>query len=87
MFTRHLKMRFLKQREILNLKDEDIDVILDLSKSLGESDIEGQKAVFSLTIEDMKKQIKISESILKKNLKMYRCLGFSVGAVIVILLI
>ncbi|ANP69770.1 stage III sporulation protein SpoAB [Clostridium tyrobutyricum] len=81
------KNAFLKQREILNLKDEDIDVILDLSKSLGESDIEGQKAVFSLTIEDMKKQIKISESILKKNLKMYRCLGFSVGAVIVILLI
>lgn len=81
------KSAFLNKREMFSLKDEDIEIILDLSKSLGESDIEGQKAVFSLTIENMKKQISISESILKKNLKMYRCLGFSMGAVIVILLI
>jgi stage III sporulation protein AB len=71
----------------LNLTLDDINVILDLSKTLGESDIEGQNNMFSLTIENLKKQIKISEEFMKKNIKMYRYLGFSFGAVLVIALI
>ncbi|MBA5850621.1 stage III sporulation protein SpoAB [Clostridium sp. cel8] len=78
---------FADNRDIFNLKDEDISIILDFSKSLGESDLEGQKSIFSLTIENLKKQIDMSEVILKKNIKMYRYLGFSLGAVVVILLI
>ncbi|MCT8976037.1 stage III sporulation protein SpoIIIAB [Clostridium sp. CX1] len=78
---------FIKKREDLNLKREDINVILDLSKTLGESDIEGQQKMFALTLENIKKQLKISEELMSKNLKMYRYLGFSFGAMLVIILI
>ncbi|WP_446899353.1 stage III sporulation protein SpoIIIAB [Clostridium sp. LBM24168] len=81
------KYVFFNRRDILSLKNEDIDIILDFSKSLGESDIDGQKGVFYLVIESLKKQIDGSEIILKKNMKMYRFLGFSAGAVVIILLI
>jgi len=74
-------------KDKLYLDDDDINVILDLSKTLGESDIQGQNSMFSLTIANLKKQIKISEEFMNKNIKMYRYLGFSFGAVLVIALI
>ena len=78
-------MNLMKNRIYLN--PDDINVILDLSKSLGESDIDGQNSIFSLTMANIKKQIKISEDFMNKNIKMYRYLGFSFGAMIVIALI
>ena len=78
-------MNLIKNRIYLNA--DDINVILDLSKTLGESDIEGQVNIFSLTLTNLKKQIKISEDYMNKNIRMYRYLGFSFGAVIVIVLI
>ena len=78
-------MNLIKNRIYLN--SDDINVILDLSKTLGESDIEGQISIFSLTLANLKKQIKISEDYMNKNIKMYRYLGFSFGATIVIVLI
>jgi stage III sporulation protein AB len=78
-------MNLIKNR--LSITLDDINVILDLSKTLGESDIEGQNNMFSLTIENLKKQINISEEFMKKNIKMYRYLGFSFGAMLVIALI
>ena len=75
----------VKSRLYLNY--DDINVILDLSKTLGESDIEGQNSIFILTIANLKKQIKTSEEFMNKNLKMYRYLGFSFGAMLVIALI
>ena len=77
-------MNLIKSRIYLNF--DDINVILDLSKSLGESDIDGQNSIFSLTIANIKKQINISEEAMNKNVKMYRYLGFSFGAMIVIAL-
>jgi stage III sporulation protein AB len=71
----------------LYLNSDDINVILDLTKTLGESDIQGQSSIFSLTISNLKKQIKISEEFMNKNIKMYRYLGFSFGAMLVIALI
>lgn len=71
----------------LNLNNEDIDILLDLSKSLGESDISGQAKVFKLTIQNCKKQIVSAEEIKNKCMKMYRTLGFCIGAMIVIVLI
>ena len=59
-----------------------MNVILDLTKTLGESDIQGQSSIFSLTISNLKKQIKISEEFMNKNIKMYRYLGFSFGAML-----
>ncbi|MBU3176339.1 stage III sporulation protein SpoAB [Clostridium estertheticum] len=74
-------------KEKLYINSDDINVILDLSKTLGESDIQGQNSMFSLTIANLKKQITISEEYMNKNIKMYRCLGFSFGAFLVIVLI
>ena len=71
----------------LNINKEDINVILDLSKSLGESDIEGHKKIFSLAKINLKKRINIAEDSMTKNVKMYRYLGFSLGAMLVIVLI
>lgn len=76
-----------KQKDNLSLKKEDTTVILDLAKTLGESDIGGQQRMFSLTLENLKKQIKSSESLMNKNVKMYRYLGFSLGAMLVIILV
>ncbi|MHC6179442.1 stage III sporulation protein SpoIIIAB [Clostridium sp. JNZ X4-2] len=76
---------FKDKRDNLSLKNEDINAVLDLSKTLGESDIDGQKRMFSLTLDNIKNQIEVSKILMSKNLKMYRCLGFSLGAVIVII--
>jgi stage III sporulation protein AB len=76
-----------KNKDKLYLNNEDIEIILDLTKSLGESDIDGQNNIFSLTLSNLKKQIKIAEMLKNKNLKMYRYLGFTIGAMMVIILI
>lgn len=81
------KYAFDETKKDNNLKVQDINTILDLAKSLGESDINGQVTMFSLTIENIKKLIKEAEITMKKNVKMYRYLGFCIGAVIVIMLI
>lgn len=78
---------FEKNKSNLNVKIEDIDIILDLAKTLGQSDVEGQKKIFSLTVDSLKKQIAAADSLMIKNMKMYRYLGFSMGAAIVIMLI
>lgn len=81
------KKCLIDQTNYLNLNLEDINVILDLSKSLGEADIEGHRKIFSLVKTNLKKRITISEDIMNKNLKLYRYLGFSIGAMIVIVLL
>lgn len=78
---------FRKNKEYLCMKKEDINIILDFSKTLGQSDLEGEKRVFNLTLDNLKKQIEKAEQLMDKNVKMYRYLGFSIGAMIVILLI
>lgn len=75
------------KRELLNLKQQDIDILRDLSKSLGESDIEGQKNIINLTIKNVRNQIDDAEIAMKNNLKMYRYLGFSFGAIVVIMIL
>jgi stage III sporulation protein AB len=81
------KNAITEQKYSLSLKKEDISIIFDLAKTLGESDIGGQERMFSLTLENLKKQIKHSEDFMKKNVKMYRYLGFSLGAMLVIILV
>lgn len=75
------------EKESLSLKDEDLYILLDMAKTLGESDIQGQKKMFLLTLNNFKGQIKISETLMNSNVKMYRCLGFALGAMTVIVLI
>lgn len=75
------------REEAVDLNSDDVGVILDLSKSLGNSDIEGHKKMFSLAKGNLKKRIALAEEAMSKNVKMYRYLGFSIGATIVIVLI
>jgi stage III sporulation protein AB len=77
---------FEKSKNIY-LKTDDINIVLDLAKSLGESDIDGQVNIFLFTINNLKKAISDAEISMKKNVKMFRYLGFSIGAMIVIMLI
>jgi len=81
------KKTFLDDSIRLSLDTDDISVILDLAKTLGTSDIDGHKRIFSLVRGNLKKRISIAEEAMKKNLKMYRYLGFTIGAMIVIVLI
>jgi stage III sporulation protein AB len=74
-------------KEYLALKKEDIDVVLDMAKTLGESDLDGHRRIFDLAISELNKKIEIAEKLMKENVKMYRFLGFSAGALIVIMLI
>ncbi|AKN34020.1 stage III sporulation protein AB [Clostridium carboxidivorans P7] len=78
---------FKDKKEVLNLNKEDLNVILDLAKTLGECDIDGEKRMFSLTLSSLKKQLEGSEISMNNNVKMCRYLGFSLGAMVVIMLI
>lgn len=67
--------------------NEDKSVLLDLAKGLGETDVDGQKSIFVLSIENLKRQKKLAEESMTKNCKMYKTLGFSIGAMLVLILI
>lgn len=71
----------------LNLNKEDISILFDLSKSLGDSDLSGQRKMFEFTLESIKKQIILAEELMYKNLKVYRYLGVTLGSMVVIMLI
>lgn len=76
-----------RYKEKLYFNDDDINLIGDLSKSLGEVDIVGHEKLFSLVSESIKKNIEESEDSMKKNLKMYRYLGVCLGIGIVIIIL
>ncbi|MDV3428649.1 MAG: stage III sporulation protein AB [Bacillota bacterium] len=73
-------------RQLCTEKD-DLKILLDLAKSLGDYDIEGYKKVFALYKIGIKNKISEAESKKNKNIKMYRYLGFSIGAAAVIMII
>jgi len=71
----------------LSLTKEDISIFLDLCKTLGEMDIEGHNEMISLVLENLNKALSQAENNLDKNIKMYRYLGFSFGAMVAIVLL
>jgi len=71
----------------LNFKAQDISLLLDFAKTLGQFDIEGQNNMFNLIFKNINKELTLAEEKMHKNLKMYRGLGVSAGAIIVILLL
>lgn len=76
-----------EHKKEMNLKDKDFEILLDLSKSLGETNIEGQIKIFNLAKEKLDSELLIAEDECNKNTKVYRYLGVSVGAMIAIFLI
>lgn len=69
------------------LEKDDRSILLDLAKSLGDYDIEGYKKIFEIYKLGIKNKISEAENKKNKNMKMYRYLGFSIGAMAVIMIV
>ncbi|GAA0723794.1 stage III sporulation protein SpoIIIAB [Clostridium malenominatum] len=82
-----IKKAYEGMEDILNFNKEDLNLIYNLGKGLGETDIEGQKKVVALTLDNLKSQLIEAETLVKKNVKMYRFLGFTIGMMVVIIFI
>jgi stage III sporulation protein AB len=78
---------FNELKDDMNLKSSDINVLLDFAKGLGKSDIDGQKKIFSLLDNNLRNCIEEADCHIMKNSKLYKTLGFSFGAIVVIMLI
>lgn len=70
-----------------HLKEEDKQVLKNLSKMLGETDSDGQISQIEVTQNFLEKQLKEAEDEKQKNEKMYQKLGSIIGLAIVVLLI
>ena len=67
-----------------NLNKDDIEVIRTMATSIGNFDINGESELLNLTLINIERQLKESEELKNKNLKMYRSLGVCIGLIIVI---
>lgn len=70
-----------------NLSKEDIAVIQNLSRMLGQTDLEGQLSEIEIVNEFLTNQLENATEERKKNEKMYRTLGLVAGLTIAIILI
>ena len=71
--------------DLLNINSEDKNILKDLSKLLGATDMQGQISQIEVTSNFLDEQIKKAEK--EKNEGMYRKLGMIIGLSIVIILI
>lgn len=69
----------------LNINMEDKNAVEDLSKTLGNTDLQGQISQIELTQNFLSTQIEKAEAEKSKNAKMYKTLGGIVGLMIVII--
>ena len=76
-----------EHKKEMNLRNKDFEILLDLSKSLGETNVEGQIKIFNLAKEKLDIGLEIAEDECNKNTKVYRYLGVAVGAMIAIFLV
>ena len=70
-----------------NLNKEDVDVIKGLGHLLGKVNVEGQVSQINLIDNFLDVQIEKAEEKRKKNEKLYKTLGTTIGLAIVIILI
>lgn len=73
--------------EELSIDEEDINILRNMSKLLGKTDLQGQLNQIEMTSDFLDKQIRKAENQKDKSEKMYRTLGMLVGMAIVIILI
>ncbi|MGL4761529.1 MAG: stage III sporulation protein SpoIIIAB [Sarcina sp.] len=76
-----------KKKDQMAMTKEDYGIILDLSKSLGDTDITGQEQIFSLAKEKLERVIDLAEKDYRVNCKMYKSLGIGIGVMLAIFLI
>ncbi len=76
-----------RNRDILSLDCEDLQIIRSFGKNLGSIDKENQEKSFKLAKYQLKAQQAKAEEERSKNERLYKNLGFLLGAALVILLI
>ena len=73
--------------DTLNINDEDRNVLKNLSKLLGKTDLQGQINQIEMTSDCIEEQIQKAEKERNKSERMYRTLGMIIGMAIVIILV
>ena len=74
------------QEADISINQEDKDILKKLGKLLGQTDVEGQISEIEVTENFLNMQIEKAEEDKKKNQKMYKTLGITIGLVFVIVL-
>ena len=70
-----------------SLKEGDIEILADIGKNLGTSDMEGQLSMLSLQRAELEMLISSAETDCERKSKLYRSLGVLTGAFISVMLI
>lgn len=73
--------------DTLNINDEDRNVLKNLSKLLGKTDLQGQINQIEMTSDYIEEQIQKAEKERSKSERLYRTLGMIIGMAIVIILV
>ena len=74
------------QEADISINQHDKDILKKMGKLLGQTDVEGQISEIEVTEKFLNMQIEDAEEEKKKNQKMYKTLGITVGLVFVIIL-
>lgn len=74
------------QEADISINQEDKDILKKLGKLLGQTDVEGQVSEIEVTEKFLDMQIDKAEEEKRKNQKMYRTLGVTIGLIFVIIL-
>lgn len=74
------------QRADISINQEDKDILKKLGKLLGQTDVDGQISEIEVTENFLNMQIDKAEEEKKKNQKMYKTLGITIGLIFVIIL-
>jgi stage III sporulation protein AB len=85
--TNAFKSAFESLKGEIYFEKEEIEVIYSFMKSLGNSDVEGQKKNFNITIKKLEAFELKAEENRRKNERLFKYLGVSCGMLVVIILV
>ena len=83
--TREVWEKCIQDADI-SINQEDKDILKKLGKLLGQTDVEGQVSEIEVTENFLNMQIEKAEEDKKKNQKLYKTLGVTIGLIFVIVL-
>lgn len=78
---------YLRAKENINLNNDDYKIISDFFKTLGASGVTGQDRIFKIALDNIDMNYKEAKKFEKENIKLYRTLGVSIGAMLAIFFI
>lgn len=78
---------YAKSMEKISLTSDDNKIISDFFKTLGSSGVTGQDKIFKFALDNIDINYKEARKFEKENIKLYRTLGLSIGAMLAIFFI